>query len=711
MSGPRAPRLRRRLSLTLVGVSLVSVLLLSVVNFVFARLLIDESVEEQLASVRDTRIEALENGFGRIESQVSTLAATPSVVAALEELTEEFAQLDDDITPEQIDGLAAVYDDEFLPPFEQAGAVIDARELVPGSPAGRYVQHHYVAENPNDFDERGRLDDAGDGSGYSAAHARHHPVLRELMENAGATDLLLVEGDAANVVYSVSKRIELGTNGLTWPGLSDEFSNVRGIERALTQLSTVAVGESILSDMVFYIPTRGDPVLFVAAAVRSGSDVLGAIVTLVPVDALTTSMTAGENWQLLGLGDTGEAFLVGPDGLLRSESRAWIEDPDDFLRRTVDHDGDANLAQLIETVGSPVLLQNVDNDAVATALDNEEFVGKVTSYLGEDVLSVSAPANLRGLNWAVVVEQDTAESNEALNSLLRAVLIVLAILLPTIALVGWLLARTLTRPAQRLVEAAASIADGNLDTEIEDLGRNELGDLGRQLEGVARQLEAREQAIVDEEQHIIDLLSAALPSRLVDRVRHGEQSIEDIFDSATAVALTIDGIPDAAGADHDLALEINERLNDGANELLERFGLERVQRSSGNQLFLAGLAQDDARADDAARFAWEAAQLGSEIGTEFGMTFTVRAGMASGEVATGVLGTDRVSFGVWGDPPGLAVTLAALARPGQVLADASVAEQLGRDWDLGPLDELPGLADDIDVHVVNGPMGARSAPE
>ncbi len=287
----------------------------------------------------------------------------------------------------------------------------------------------------------------------------------------------------------------------------------------------------------------------------------------------------------------------------------------------------------------------------------------------------------------------------------------LAVLLPTIAFVGWLLARSLTRPAQRLVDAASRIAQGNLDTEVEDLGRNELGDLGRQLEGVARQLSAREQAIIDEEQDIVDLLSAALPARLVDRVREGEQAIEDIFDSATAVSISIDGIPDAGGADQDLALEINDRLYEEADELTGRFGIERVRRSSGSQLFLAGLGEDDARAEDAARFVWAAVTAVAEVGAEFGLTFTVRTGMAAGEVATGVLGTDQVSFGVWGDPPGVAVTLASLAEPGQVLADANVAAQLGRDWDLGPLDELPGLADDIDVHVVNGPMTARTSAE
>ena len=52
--------LRRRLSIMLVGVALVSVLLLASVNYLFARLLINDSVESQLLAVRDARLQALE---------------------------------------------------------------------------------------------------------------------------------------------------------------------------------------------------------------------------------------------------------------------------------------------------------------------------------------------------------------------------------------------------------------------------------------------------------------------------------------------------------------------------------------------------------------------------------------------------------------------------------------------------------------------------
>ena len=511
MSGADKQRLRRRLSVTLVGVSLVSVLLLSGVNYVVARLLLDDSVEQQLVAVRDTWVQALEVGAARIQARVSNLATNPSVVDALTDLAAEFNALDDDITTEESDRLAALYDTEVLPPFVAAGVELDADALIPESAAGRYLQQQYIVENPDGFDERDLLDDAGDGSGYSAAHAEHHPLLRALKENALMSDLLLVDIDTGDVVYSTMKRIDFGTNVFRGPHSFDVRGERAGLGAVTDLLSGVAVGEAVLSDTVFYVPTAGDPVFFVSAVVRSGSDVIGAVITEIPVETLTAVMTANEDWELLGLGETGESFIVGPDQTLRSNSRAWIEDPDDYLRRYVDRYDDQASADVIETVGSPVLLQAVDNAAVTAGLEGDEYIGYVTNYLGTQTLAASGPAQVAGLDWAVVVEIDVSETDAALDSLLRSILFVLAVLLPTIGVVGLFLSRILTRPAERLVESAARIADGDLETGVEDLGRNELGDLGRQLDGVARQLEAGEQAIIDQEQDIVDLCARCSP--------------------------------------------------------------------------------------------------------------------------------------------------------------------------------------------------------
>ncbi|MDG2232787.1 MAG: adenylate/guanylate cyclase domain-containing protein, partial [Ilumatobacter sp.] len=345
---------------------------------------------------------------------------------------------------------------------------------------------------------------------------------------------------------------------------------------------------------------------------------------------------------------------------------------------------------------------------VTESLDGNQFSGTVKNYLGTKTLAASGPAAVEGVNWAVVVEIDKSESDTALNSLLRRFALVLAILLPAIAIFGVFLARTLTKPAQTLVRSAERIAGGDLDTEISDLGQNELGDLGRQLGGVARQLESQEQAIVDEEQHINNILSALLPNRLVDRVRGGEEAIGDVFDTATVVSITIDDVPSAIANDADLALEVADRLNDETLALAERHGAERIQRSSASEMYLTGLNQDDAMVPDATEFALAAIQLVSEVGAEFGFEFAARAGISTGEVATGVLGNSQLSFGVWGDPTGMAMTLASLALPGQVLADGFVVEQLDRTWDIEELEELAGLADDIQAHVVSGRVDASA---
>ncbi len=114
-------------------------------------------------------------------------------------------------------------------------------------------------------------------------------------------DLLLLDADTANVVYSTKKRIDFGTNGFTGPYADD------GLGEVLDDLTSVAVGDAVVSDTFFYIPTRGAPVIFLAAAIRSGPEVVGAVVTEVPVEVLSAVMTAEFDWQLLGLGDTGEA--------------------------------------------------------------------------------------------------------------------------------------------------------------------------------------------------------------------------------------------------------------------------------------------------------------------------------------------------------------------------------------------------------------------
>ncbi len=331
-------------------------------------------------------------------------------------------------------------------------------------------------------------------------------------------------------------------------------------------------------------------------------------------------------------------------------------------------------------------------------------MGTVSNFRGDTVFAATAPLQLGEQDWAIVVEQDRSEAMSGLSSLLRSTLVVMAILLPITALLGWWLARSLTRPFGELVDAAGRIADGQPATGVGRLGNNELGDVGRQLEIVAAKLEAEEAAIVAEEAQIIDVLGAVVPPRLVDRVREGERSISDLLETATAVSFLVQGIPEATGSDQDTVLEITEFLAEGVGDLMEQMGVERVRWSSSNALFMAGMGHPDACIDDAVQFTVAVMELVMAAGDEYGQLLAVRAGVATGDVASGVIGERQLAFSVWGEPVSEALTLASFARPGEILIDATVRDAVGADWDLEPRDGLAGLDDVFEAWTLRPPQ-------
>ena len=678
MRSLRGSSLRSRLSRTLIGLGLASVVLLASVNYVIVRELLSSNTEIQLETLRDVRADSIEVAIDRLLTRTSALGSDPSVAAALSEFEDAYQQLDDDITEDQLAELSAVYE-----PVVQRydDAEVDRpliAELIPTDIPGRYVQYHYIAAQP--ADERAEVVDAEDGSTYSDVHARHHEFLSELATTIGATDLLLLGNDTRDVIYSVSKRVDLGTDGFDGP-----YGDA-GLGRALTKLAGVAVDESTLSDTMFYLPDSSAPVVHAATTVRLGSGVVGALVLVVPVEGLTSIVTANQNWDLLGLGDTGEAYLVGADRLLRTVPRPWFEDSEAYLERFLDVTGDERAAELMRFTGSPVLIQGVDNAVIDEALEGDVAIGRVNNYLDRATLASAQPLDVGGLGWIVVTEQGVGESRDELMRFVWSVLILLAVLLTVLAAVGAVLARQLARPVKPLVDTAGDIAEGDYETHVPDLGNNELGDVGRQLQSVADRLREREASIQSEEDRIAKMLSSVLPASFVERVRQGERELVEVVDTATVIAIAVRGIPAPSAAEQDALVEMTSQLSSNLTELARAHGVERVKVVLEQQMFVAGRGEAGVAADQAASFAAAARLAIPEIGREHGLDIDVRVGMSAGLVASGVLGSHQLSFDVWGSSVNLAVQLASRAAPGEILVDSSVVDEMSGDVEYQPVE-------------------------
>ena len=653
----RRPRqMRRQLSVSLSLVSLVSVLLVGGLNFFAASDLLREGTEEQVIGVAESRARSIEEGASRLLSRVAALSSDLGVAVALSEFIEGYDGLSgESLSDEELDALEAFYKTDFVDPLAEVDVEITAAELLPQSDAGRYLQSTYIVEGG---DDPASVDDAGDGTDYSAAHAEHHPYLRDLVDTLVLDDIKFVNADA-DVVYSVAKLSDIGTNLVDGP----YADSVLG-QTLLDRLSRARAGDAVMSDFEIYLPNLARPTGFAMATVRSGTDLLGAMVAEIPIDALNSITTADGAWSEVGL-DEGESYLVGSDSILRSESRLWLEDPEAYLDRI----DDELLARRIEFLGSPVGIQPADTEPVRVALDGEIFDGRASNYVGQDVYSYARLIDVAGVNWVVVADIPYDDARSPLYSYLIRIGITLLILLPLAALIGVAMATRVTEPIPKILGAADDVVHGERDPDLPDFGRNELGDLARRLRRTAARLGTQEADLESQfEETRSVLLSALPPSAVRDGVTPSTDA--DRHDIGTAISIAIDLTDETHQIDDSLG-DLLATASRVAEELAADRGIERVRAAADRYLFVAGLDEDDTGADRALDLAAEIARRTRAFAEREEIDLNVRVGVSTGAIETGLMSLGNLSYTAWGDPIRNAMVIGSLATGAVVGVDES----------------------------------------
>lgn len=669
--GPR--RLRRQLVRVLVGTALVSLLIVGTLNFVAAWSLLTDGSQGRLISVAETRAASIENGVDRLLSRVSATTADLAVVEALNEFQLAFDALDErTLDEQQAAELDAFYEQRVIDPLAGVGIETTLATVQPSSNTGRYLQYHYsVPARTEDLDGIG----AGDDSVYGSVNDRLDPFFAGIAAEPAIDDVMLI-GPAGDIVYSARRGIDLGTNLNTGP-----HSDTLLARAVLDRLPRVQAGEAIIADWEIYIANAGRPTMFAIASAKAESRVVGTLVFSISIDALNSITTADGDWEGIGLGD-GEAYVVGPDQRLFSESRAWIENPEIYLK-SID---DPELAVLVETFDSPVGLQLVDTEAVRAAMDGDTFTGSTKNYLGKSTFAYATQISVGGSKWVVVAEQPIREVRAPLFSYLLRLGIVLAIILPLAGLIGYWFAQRLTRSIPPVVEMASAIAAGRRDVEAPDLGANEFGDLAVRLEQTASELGEQEAALESEFEQRRALLLSVLPARLV----RGQGEVGGTGEMAgTATVISIDVAVDAA--DEVEANELLQRFGEIAEQTAAGFDVERIRSAADRLLFLAGVGQEGEGADSAVDFAVNLAMLTSSMAESDDETLEFHVGLSTGPVATGVLERGRLTFTVWGEPVRRALAIGALSTPNEILIDESTALALSDPSKVEPASDVIAL--------------------
>jgi methyl-accepting chemotaxis protein len=490
----------------LTGSVLLAVVPLVVVVAVLAWSSIEESREalqqrayEQMRSIREGKQEEIQAYFENVASTMALVAAGEDARRALRDMPAALQALPEQsgLDPAVVrESLKAYYADQFGAEYAKrnGGEAVDITANIDLlDEVARQAQFLYISGNPNPLGSKGDFDRAADPSAYSALHAAVHPLGREAVKRYGLYDFFLVDMQG-QLVYSYFKELDFATNLANGPWTDS------GLGRAfLAARDGTAAGEVRMIDYAPYLPSYNDQATFLSTPVVDNGQQIGVFIVQLPIDRVNAIMSYGGRWADVGLGQSGEVYLVGPDKTPRSNSRFMIEDRSGFLDLIRGFERDPERLASMQQRGTTVGSFTVDTSGVQEALAGRDGVGVYPDYRGVPILGAYAPLDVLGLRWALLSEIDEAEANQPVTDLARRIGLVAGVALLLVALSGVFfalrLARSINTPIARFLEAVKRFGGGDNSARVALPPSDEIGELGTAFDRMADERVATQQRI------------------------------------------------------------------------------------------------------------------------------------------------------------------------------------------------------------------------
>lgn len=411
-------------------------------SFVKLRTAMLETSESAFHLMSEARAEGVARMWEQMGRDVRLTAHTPGVAAALKNFRSGYRRVDGD--------------------------------------AVAVLQDGYITNNPHSATERELLDIGESAVLYDEVHKLLHPGFRRSRRAYGYYDVFLFDTDG-NLVYTVAKETDFATNFVDGPYADS------GLGHAFRAAMNGAEGDLHYIDFAPYEPSAGALASFLSSPIYDElGNLMGVYAVQVSLDEITTLVT-----DTRGLGETGDVYLVGPDGTLRTPLRSAA----------------------IEVGQSVLTIPYISEPLQGREIPQDHFVG----LDGQEVIVDSRSIDVFGSHWALIGEIDASEVVAPANRELR--ILIAIVLAGALVLTGlaWLVARSLVRPLARIQNGLDWIGEKRFDVTFEDAARSdEIGALAQALSkmkdklAAADEVEKQQELARKEQERVVDEMSDAL---------------------------------------------------------------------------------------------------------------------------------------------------------------------------------------------------------
>ena len=458
-------KIRAKLIVTLVAASIVPLAILGVLMYRSASTGLMNQAANQLESVRTIKANQIERYFGDIQDQIATFSRDKMIVDAMRDFPSALHDARDeaDVDAAELDAMEAslreYYAGDFAGRYREltgGDAPVDG-QMAPLDDDSRYLQTRYIAANPHPLGEKENLDDGGDGTTYDRLHRDLHPIVRDYLRRFGYYDIFLCDLESGDIVYSVYKELDFTTSLIDGPYAETNFGRAFRLAAAAEDRDSV-----FLVDYEPYLPSYEGAASFIASPVFEGDRKIGVAIFQMPIDRINAIME-----ERTGLGESGETYAVGSDGLFRSESRFT--------------------GQLgIDTaIINPSV--RVDTAASRSASTGDTGSAVIDDYRGTPVLSAWQPITVypgipgvaEPIVWSLMSEIDYAEVTEPITASGLAANAGVVIVLGLVFALGgaFYFGQGITRQAESINDMLTMIGIGDFDARADVVTRDEMGDV------------------------------------------------------------------------------------------------------------------------------------------------------------------------------------------------------------------------------------------
>ena len=400
-----------KLATTFLFMGLIPVLILSYIFIGKTNDTLIKNTENTLKNVNELKTFQIEELFSTMKKQVKVLSKSEQVISAMENFNESYKEIKNErkgLNREQlINSLKGFYQKKTKREFSRINPGKFSREIdkeINKFPTETlFLQNEYLNKNKFPLGQKDKLIDSNDQTSWSLNHKRFHPFFREFLKEFGFYDIFLIGHEDNRILYSVFKEIDFGTSLSKGPFSKSNFSEL--VAKLKNNKDPDFVG---ITDLNRYFPSYNQPAAFIGVSIFNDNNVkIGALVIQIPLNKLERILNKNGAYELVGLGKTGDSFVVGSDKLLRTNFRSFVKKQKTFLKRQRFIIN--NNYNYMKNQKSASLALPVSDEMAKTIFSNERGYSTYLDYKDDRKYFSYKQLKIPGLDWLIVTEKSERE--------------------------------------------------------------------------------------------------------------------------------------------------------------------------------------------------------------------------------------------------------------------------------------------------------------